>query len=123
MAGIGVLNEKPLHASLKDFCARPGDQFEVTVDGFVIDIVRGDGTIALTGRSEGTFNLDPQFLIGRELSIFGTIRGDFDMAIMMLQKGRIEVKRMVSKEFTLEQGAQAFEAALKPEVVKVNINI
>jgi threonine dehydrogenase-like Zn-dependent dehydrogenase len=88
-----------------------------------LDIVRGDGTVALTGRSEGTFNLDPQRVISRELTIFGTIRGDYDMAIMMLNKGRIEVKRMVSKEFTLEQGSQAFEAALQPENVKININI
>jgi len=42
MSGIGLLNEKPLHASLKKWYAQPGDQFEVTVDGFVIDIVRDD---------------------------------------------------------------------------------
>jgi|SRR5215213_71686 len=42
MSGIGVLNEKPLHASLKQWYARPGDRFEVAVDGFVIDIVRND---------------------------------------------------------------------------------
>jgi hypothetical protein len=41
-SGIGLLNEKPLHASLKKWCAQPGDRFETTVDGFVIDIVRGD---------------------------------------------------------------------------------
>jgi hypothetical protein len=39
---IGTLNEKPLHAALKEWYARPGDQFEVSVDGFVIDVVRGD---------------------------------------------------------------------------------
>ena len=42
MSGIGLLNEKPLHASLKEWYAQSGDQFEVTVDGFVIDIVRDD---------------------------------------------------------------------------------
>jgi hypothetical protein len=42
MPGIGLLNEKPLHASLKSWCARPGDRFESVVDGFVIDIVRED---------------------------------------------------------------------------------
>ncbi len=42
MPGIGVLNEKPLHASLKEWYAQPEDQFEVAVDGFVIDIVRDD---------------------------------------------------------------------------------
>ena len=39
---IGTLNEKPLHAALKDWYAQPGDQFEVSVDGFVVDLVRGD---------------------------------------------------------------------------------
>jgi hypothetical protein len=39
---IGTLNEKPLHAALKAWYVQPGDQFEVSVDGFVIDIVRGD---------------------------------------------------------------------------------
>jgi hypothetical protein len=39
---IGLLNEKPLHAALKEWYARPSDRFEVPVDGFVIDIVRGD---------------------------------------------------------------------------------
>ncbi|MFC2030522.1 hypothetical protein ACFLWA_07340 [Chloroflexota bacterium] len=42
MPGIGLLNEKPLHASLKAWYARPGDQLEVAVDRFVIDIVRDD---------------------------------------------------------------------------------
>ena len=42
MSAIGLLNEKPLHASLKRWYARPGDQFEVPVNGFVIDIVRDD---------------------------------------------------------------------------------
>lgn len=37
---IGTLNEKPLHAALKDWYGREGDQFEVHVGGFFIDIVR-----------------------------------------------------------------------------------
>lgn len=39
---IGTLNEKPLHAALKAWYAQPGDQLEVSIDGFVVDIVRGD---------------------------------------------------------------------------------
>ena len=42
MTGIGLLNEKALHASLKQWYARPEDRFEVPVDGFVIDIVRDE---------------------------------------------------------------------------------
>lgn len=47
MPHIGTLAEKSLHASLKDWVAQPGDQFEVKIDGFVIDIVRGDKLIEI----------------------------------------------------------------------------
>jgi hypothetical protein len=36
------LNEKPMHAALKQWYAQPGDVFESLVDGFVVDILRGD---------------------------------------------------------------------------------
>lgn len=39
---ISTLNEKPLHAALKRWYAQPDDELEVSVDGFVVDIVRGD---------------------------------------------------------------------------------
>ena len=51
MSGIGLLNEKHLHASLKEWCARPGDRFEVPLDGFVIDIVRDDLLIEIQTRN------------------------------------------------------------------------
>jgi hypothetical protein len=37
---IGTLNEQPLHAALKAWYAAPGDQIEVLLAGYVIDIVR-----------------------------------------------------------------------------------
>ncbi|MBN2303753.1 MAG: hypothetical protein JXQ72_04715 [Anaerolineae bacterium] len=39
---IGTLNEQPLHAALKAWYARDGDACEVPLDGYVIDIIRGD---------------------------------------------------------------------------------
>jgi hypothetical protein len=51
MSEIGLLNEKELHASLKQWYARPGDRFEVPVDGFVIDIVRDDLLIEIQTRN------------------------------------------------------------------------
>lgn len=56
MSGIGLLNEKPLHASLKQWYARPGDRFEVAVDGFVIDIVRDDLLIEIQTRNFAAIN-------------------------------------------------------------------
>jgi len=41
---IGSLNEKPLHASLKEWYRQEGGRVEVAVDGFVVDLVR-DGLL------------------------------------------------------------------------------
>jgi len=48
---ISTLNEKPLHAALKKWYARPNDQFEVSVDGFLVDIVRGDLLVEIQTRN------------------------------------------------------------------------
>jgi hypothetical protein len=48
---IGILNERALHAALKEWCALPGDQLEVKVDGYFIDIVRGDLLIEIQTRN------------------------------------------------------------------------
>ena len=49
--GVGLLNEKPLHAALKAWYAQPGDRFEVDVDGSVIDIVRDELLVEIQTRS------------------------------------------------------------------------
>lgn len=41
-SSIGTLAERSLHAALKEWYARPGDRFEAPVDGYVVDILRGD---------------------------------------------------------------------------------
>lgn len=51
MHNIGTLREGSLHAALKTWYAQPGDQFEVKVDGAIIDIVRGDLLIEIQTRS------------------------------------------------------------------------
>ena len=50
---IGTLNEKPLHAALKQWYARPDDRVEVSVDGFTVDIVRSGLLIEIQTRHLG----------------------------------------------------------------------
>ncbi len=52
-AGVGQLNESPLHADLKTWLARPGDRWEVKVDGYVVDIVRDDLLVEIQTSSFG----------------------------------------------------------------------
>ena len=42
--GIGLENERSLHAAIKEWYALPGDEFEVKVDTYIVDIVR-DGVL------------------------------------------------------------------------------
>ncbi len=45
MTGVGTLHEGPLHRDLKSWYRRPGDDVEVPVGAYVVDIVRGETLI------------------------------------------------------------------------------
>lgn len=47
MTTIGSLNEKPLHAALKEWYRREGDLIEVPTEGFVVDLVRAGALIEI----------------------------------------------------------------------------
>jgi len=51
--GIGLLNESSLHNALKEHYAGPGDLVEAVVDGFVVDVVRGNEVVEV---QTGTFS-------------------------------------------------------------------
>lgn len=44
---VGTLNEGHLHASLKARYLQPGDRTEAAVDGYIVDILRGDAIIEI----------------------------------------------------------------------------
>lgn len=48
---IGTIQEGSLHASLKAWYMMPGDLCEVTVDGYLVDIVRGELLIEIQTRN------------------------------------------------------------------------
>ena len=47
---INTWNEGPLHTALKAWYAQPGDALEAPVDGYIIDIVRGEMLIEIQTR-------------------------------------------------------------------------
>lgn len=49
--GIGMENESSLHSSVKKWYYKPGDRFEVKVDGFIADIVRDELIIEIQTRN------------------------------------------------------------------------
>jgi len=47
MTTIGLLNEQPLHAALKRWYARPGDVLEAALDGYIVDLLRGNHIVEI----------------------------------------------------------------------------
>jgi len=63
--GIGTMQEGSLHASLKAWYMLPGDLSEVTVDGYLVDIVRGELLIEIQTRNFSALKRKLKALIGR----------------------------------------------------------
>jgi alcohol dehydrogenase len=88
-----------------------------------LSVVRNGGVVGLKSMHGCEYGLDSTAVVNKELTIFGSSRGPFKQAIEMLAKGRIEVKRLISRQFGLEDGLKAFEYASQPSVTKVMINL
>ena len=64
-SGIGTLRETHLHAAVKRWLAEPGDEFEVPVDNFVVDIVRGGTLIEIQTRGFSSMRTKLDSLLDR----------------------------------------------------------
>ncbi|MBL4889772.1 MAG: hypothetical protein JKX97_07110 [Candidatus Lindowbacteria bacterium] len=60
---IGTLKERSLHASLKTWLERPGDVFEVEIEGFLIDIVREEKDLLIEIQTKNFFALKRKLAI------------------------------------------------------------
>ncbi|HEX7332438.1 MAG TPA: hypothetical protein VF290_13125 [Pyrinomonadaceae bacterium] len=101
MSRIGLINEKPLHASLKQWYARPGDRFEVPVDGFVIDIVRDDLLIEIQTRNFASIN-SKLCKLARSYEVRLVYPVVLEKWIVRLDQGGIVVRRKSPKRGRLE---------------------
>ncbi len=50
-SNIGTLQERSLHAAIKKLYEGPGTQFEVAIDGYVVDVVKDDLLIEIQTRN------------------------------------------------------------------------
>ena len=88
-----------------------------------LDLIRDGGIIGLKSIHGEKIRFNPSEIVQREITMFGNFSGPYKKAVDMLNKGRIEVKRLITKEFKLEDGSKAFEFASDPSTTKVVINI
>jgi D-xylulose reductase len=83
--------------------------------------------VVLVGMMNGTVPLDVAYLQGRGISIETIFRyiNCFDRAIALVNAGKIDIKKFISKTFKFDDAIAAYEyaAAGHPEVVKVMIEL
>lgn len=122
-------NDKDWKRAVLDATSGVGPRLVIEATGnpdglkMALEVVRSNGAIAIKSMHGKPVEIYPTSLVQREVSIYGTSNGPFGKAIDMLSKGRIEVERLVTKEFKLEDGTKAFEYAEQPATTKVIINI
>jgi hypothetical protein len=60
-AGINLYSEGSLHAQVKSYLSAPGDRFEVSVEGKVVDLLKSDGEIVEV-QTVGLAKIQPKVL-------------------------------------------------------------
>jgi D-xylulose reductase len=84
-------------------------------------------TVVLVGMMNGTVPIDVAFLQGRGIRIETIFRycNCFDRAVALVNAGKIDVKRLISKTFKFEDSIAAYEyaSAGHGDVVKVMIEL
>jgi len=100
---IGTLNEAHLHASLKELVSEPGDRFEVRVDRFVVDILRGEQIVEIQTRSFGSMKAKLRTLLDtRKIRLVHPIAHERWIVKLAKNKKETDTRRKSPKRQGLE---------------------
>ncbi|MEE9293985.1 MAG: alcohol dehydrogenase catalytic domain-containing protein [Phycisphaerae bacterium] len=86
-------------------------------------MVRPRGTIVLKSTHAEPERLNLSQAVVNEVNIIGSRCGPFPDAINALARREVEVSSMVARAYRIERGAEAFEASLDPQNIKVLLKI
>jgi 2-desacetyl-2-hydroxyethyl bacteriochlorophyllide A dehydrogenase len=89
-----------------------------------IDITRKNGSIVImTVHKEVAIDMEP--VIRNELTLYGSIcynYKEFDQAVSLLAKNKVDVKPLIGHTFPLKQAKEAFEFCFSRKGVKIILN-
>ncbi|HEY0427726.1 MAG TPA: alcohol dehydrogenase catalytic domain-containing protein [Pyrinomonadaceae bacterium] len=102
-------------------------EFDVVVEasgsesGFnlALDLLKPRGKLVLKSTFHGTANWQAWRVVVDEITIVGSRCGRFAPALELLKKGLVDVKHLVSEEFSLADGVKAMNRAEQKGVMKV----
>ena len=88
-----------------------------------LELVKPRGKIVLKSTYHGLAKWDASRVVVNEITVVGSRCGRFQPAIDALASNQILVEDLISEEFSLSDGAAAFERAASKGVLKVLINM
>jgi alcohol dehydrogenase len=103
--------------------------FDVVVDcaghasGFELarKLLRPRGTLVLKSTFHGAQEMPFAPIVIDEISIVGSRCGPFSPALRLLEKKLVDVEALMDSEFPIARGVEAFERAVQPGVLKVQV--
>jgi threonine dehydrogenase-like Zn-dependent dehydrogenase len=81
--------------------------------------VRPRGTVVLKSTVAGSHTVSLAPLVINEVTVVGSRCGPFAPALAALEAGTVDVERMISATFPLDEGIAALDRAASPGVLKV----
>ena len=84
-----------------------------------LDIVRPRGTIVLKSTFRETAEIDVSRVVVNEVSLIGSRCGRFAKALELMSSGVGDLSPLITGEFPLSLGIEAFRRAVSPEALKV----
>ncbi len=105
------------------------DRFDMVVDctgnadGFNLarKLTRPRGTLVLKSTFHGEQEMAFAPIVIDEISIVGSRCGPFEPALRLLEQKLVAVEPMLSAEYPIERGLEAFECAAMPGMLKVQV--
>jgi threonine dehydrogenase-like Zn-dependent dehydrogenase len=105
--------------------------FDVVVDctgqagGFELarTLLRPRGTLVLKSTFHGAQEMPFAPIVIDEITIVGSRCGPFEPALRLLEKGLIDVQAMLTAEYPMERGVEAFQRAAARGVLKVQVTM
>jgi threonine dehydrogenase-like Zn-dependent dehydrogenase len=102
-------------------------EFDVVVEasgseaGFALalDLLRPRGVLVLKSTFKGATQVNAARIVVDEISVVGSRCGRFAPALDLLRTGAIDVKSLISEEYSLSDGMRAMQRATEPGVIKV----
>lgn len=106
-------------------------QFDLVVDctgsgdglSTALDLVRPQGTVILKTTVAQRNGADLNRVVIDEITLLGSRCGPFQPALLSLEENRIDVRPLVSKVFSMDEGLKAIEYASRKGVLKVLISM